>query len=191
MTKFLKVLQDPVRWAITVTAVALVGGLWIWASAVPVSATTGGKIPSPREGFPAPEFTLETLSDGQVSLSDFKGQVVVVNLWATWCPPCRAEMPALQSTYEQNRERGLVVLGVNITAQDSQAAVIEFVQDFNLTFPILLDTTGTVGRTYLMRAFPTTFFVDRGGVIRRVIVGGPISEITLQTTVEELLEEAP
>jgi len=191
MTRFLNVLQNPVRWSMVVIGAILLGGLWIWVSAVPVNATTGGMIPSPREGFLAPDFTLESLSAEQVSLSDLKGQVVVLNLWASWCPPCRAEMPALQRLYEENQARGLVVLGANITAQDNLTAVEAFVQEFNLTFPILLDTSGTVGRTYRMRAFPTTFFIDREGVIQRVIVGGPMSEITLQSTVEQLLEEEP
>jgi len=78
-----------------------------------------------------------------------------------------------------------------MTAQDNLAAVETFVHEFNLTFPILLDTDGEVGITYLMRALPTTFFIDRDGVIQRVIVGGPMSEVTLQSTVEQLMEDVP
>lgn len=182
-------LQDAIRWSLVVTGAAILGGLWIWASAVPVEATTGGLIPSPREGFLAPDFTLESLSGDQISLSDMRGKAIVLNLWASWCPPCRAEMPALQRVYQENHDRGLQVLAVNMTAQDSLTDVEAFVQEFNLTFPILLDTSGEVGNAYLMRALPTTFFIDREGVIQRVIVGGPMSEVTLQSTVEQLLEE--
>ncbi|MGB2895200.1 MAG: TlpA disulfide reductase family protein [Anaerolineales bacterium] len=191
MNKIHKLLQDPVRWPLVVVGAAIVGGFWIWASAVPVDATTGGLIPSPREGFLAPDFTLESLAGDQISISDMRGKVIVLNLWASWCPPCRAEMPALQRVYQENHGRGLEVLAVNITAQDNLTAVEDFVQEFNLTFPILLDTSGKVGKAYLMRAFPTTFFIDQMGVIQRVIVGGPMSEITLQSTVDRLLEEVP
>ncbi|TET30209.1 MAG: TlpA family protein disulfide reductase [Anaerolineales bacterium] len=191
MNKFHTLVQDTVRWSLVVIGAAIIGVLWIWASTVPAEATTGGFIPSPREGFLAPDFTLESLSGDEISLSDMRGKVIVLNLWASWCPPCRAEMPALQRVYQENKERGLEVLAVNMTAQDSLADVEAFVQEFNLTFPILLDTSGEVGNTYLMRALPTTFFIDREGVIQRVIVGGPMSEVTLQSTVEQLLEGVP
>ena len=190
MNKLHTLLRDPVRWSLVVIGAAIMGGFWIWASAVPTDATTGGLIPSPREGFLAPEFTLESLAGDQISLSDVRGKIIVLNLWASWCPPCRAEMPALQRVYQENHERGLEVLAVNITAQDNLTAVEAFVQEFNLTFPILLDTSGKVGKAYLMRAFPTTFFIDQKGVIQRVIVGGPMSEVTLQSTVDRMLEEA-
>ena len=191
MNTFHTLLQNPVRWSLVVIGAAIVGGLWIWASAVPADATTGGLIPSPREGFLAPDITLDSLSGDPISLSDMRGKAVVLNLWASWCPPCRAEMPAIQRVYQENHERGLEVLAVNMTAQDNLAAVEKFVQEFNLTFPILLDTSGEVGNTYLMRALPTTFFIDHEGVIQRVIVGGPMSEVTLQSTVEQLLEDIP
>ena len=190
MNKLHTLLRDPVRWSLVVIGAAIMGGFWIWAPAVPTDATTGGLIPSPREGFLAPEFTLESLAGDQISLSDVRGKIIVLNLWASWCPPCRAEMPALQRVYQENHERGLEVLAVNITAQDNLTAVEAFVQEFNLTFPILLDTSGKVGKAYLMRAFPTTFFIDQKGVIQRVIVGGPMSEVTLQSTVDQLLEDA-
>jgi peroxiredoxin len=191
MKKFQMLLQDTVRWLLVVIGAAIIGGLWIWTSAVPAEATTGGLIPSPREGFLAPDFTLESLSGDQISLSDIRGKAIVLNLWASWCPPCRAEMPALQRVYQENHERGLEVLAVNMTAQDTIAALEDFVQEFNLTFPILLDTSGGVGNAYLLRALPTTFFIDREGVIQRVIVGGPMSEVTLLSTVEQLLEGVP
>jgi peroxiredoxin len=171
--------------------VFIAGAAWVWSSAVPDSATTGGRIPSPREGFLAPDFTLDLLTGGEMTLSEQKGKVVIINLWASWCPPCRAEMPALQEVYLANRDRGLEVLAVNTTYQDQESAAAAFVQDFNLTFPILLERTGDVARQYQLRAMPSTFFVDREGVIRKVIIGGPMSEVTLQTAVEELLQEAP
>jgi thiol-disulfide isomerase/thioredoxin len=131
---------------------------------------------------------LELLGGGEVVLSEQKGKGVIINLWASWCPPCRAEMPAIQNVYEANRDRGLEVLAVNTTYQDSEQAAADFVAEFDLTFPIPLDRTGSVARQYQLRALPTTFFVDREGVIRNVIIGGPMSEATIQTAVEEILE---
>ncbi len=161
---------------------------WIWASAAPAAATTGGLIPSPREGFLAPDFTLDLLDGGQVTLSDLRGKGVVINLWASWCPPCRAEMPAIQRVYERSKGRGLEVLAVNTTYQDSERAALDFIQELGLTFPVPLDRTGTVSRSYQLRALPSTFFVDREGIIRKVIIGGPMSEVTIQTAVEQILE---
>lgn len=178
----------PGRWFPLMGAAAALGVAWIWISAVPAAATTGGEIPSPREGFLAPDFSLDLLGGGQVALSELRGSAVVVNLWASWCPPCRAEMPALQRVYESGKDRGLVVLGVNTTFQDSEQAAAEFVQEFGLSFPVPLDRTGMMSRLYQLRALPSTFFVDRNGIIRKVIIGGPMSEATIQTAVEEILE---
>jgi peroxiredoxin len=139
----------------------------------------------------APDFTLELLGGGQVTLSDLRGKVVLVNLWATWCPPCREEMPAIEKVYRSYRGLGLEVLAVNTTNQDQETDVIAFVNDLGLTFPIPLDRPGLVSTAYQLRGLPTTFFVDRRGVIRSVVVGGPMSETLIQTKVEELLSEEP
>ncbi|HEY42729.1 MAG TPA: TlpA family protein disulfide reductase [Anaerolineae bacterium] len=182
-------MQDRVRWLGLTVLLIVVGAGWIWHSSIPTSATTGGLIPSPREGFLAPDFTLDLVGGGQVTLSALRGDVVLINLWASWCPPCRAEMPAIQQLYEANRERGFEVLAINMTYQDSETAAVEFAQDLGLDFPILLDREGLVGNQYQLRSLPTSFFVDRGGVIRQVILGGPMSEVTLRTAIETLLEE--
>jgi len=181
-------LARPGRWIPVMGVTMALGLAWIWASAVPAAATTGGLIPSPREGFLAPDFTLELLGGGQVTLSELRGKGVVINLWASWCPPCRAEMPAIQRVYEKTRGRGLEVLAVNTTFQDSERAAADFIQELGLTFPVPLDRSGTVSRQYQLRALPSTFFVDREGIIRKVIIGGPMSEATIQTAVEEILE---
>ncbi|MFQ5944558.1 MAG: peroxiredoxin family protein, partial [Anaerolineales bacterium] len=182
---------NPIRWGAIVLGVVVLGGIWIAASQVPASATTSGAIPSPREGFAAPDFTLETLEGETVTLSDLRGKTVVVNLWASWCPPCRAEMPALQSAYEADRERGLEIMAVNMTYQDSEQDASQFAHDFGLTFTIPLDRDGTIARQYLLRALPSTFFVGPDGVIRKVVIGGPMSEATIRSTVSDLLEELP
>lgn len=189
MLRFLELVKNPVRWSILMAFVLAVGIAWILFSSVPVSATTTGSIPSPRQGFFAPDFSLEQLGRGEITLSSLRGQVVILNLWASWCPPCRAEMPALQRVYEGNKDRGLQVLGVHTTFQDREAAAIEFTSQHGLSFPILFDRSGLVSRMYQMRALPTTFFIDHEGIIQEVVIGGPLSEVSLQTTVEKLLGE--
>lgn len=126
-----------------------------------------------------------------MQLSDHRGRVVILNLWTSWCGPCRAEMPALQRVYAANRDRGLEVLAVNSTIQDAESDVAAFVHDLGLTFPVLLDRDGAVSRRYLLRALPTTFFIGRDGTIRSVVVSGPMSEALIQSKVDSLLQEAP
>ena len=184
--------QDARRWNILATTVLGLAVLWTMFSRVPPAATLGGAPPpSPRQGFSAPEFTLDLLGGGQVTLTDLRGQVVMVNLWASWCLPCRAEMPAIENVYRAYKDRGLVVLAVNTTYQDSEAEAAAFVRTYGLTFSVPLDRTGGVSARYQLRALPSTFFIDRRGVIRTVIIGGPMSEATLQSKVEELLNETP
>ncbi len=184
-------MEDARRWRAFTSVIVLLAAGWTWFSRVPVSVADAGQIPSPREGFPAPDFTLDTLDGAAATLSAYRGQVVIVNLWASWCGPCRAEMPAIQKVYAANRERGLAVLAVNGTFQDSEADARGFARTYGLTFPILFDQDGAVSRRYLLRALPSTFFVDRRGIIRSVVVGGPMSEAVLQSQIESLLQEAP
>lgn len=159
--------QDNRRWtAVMIVVLALSVG-WTFLSRAPSSATTGGTLPaSPREGFPAPDFTLDLLGGGQATLSELRGKVVMVNLWASWCAPCRIEMPAIEKVYQAYKEQGFVVLGVNSTFQDSETDAASFTRELNLTFPVLLDRTGAVSARYQLRALPSTFFVDRQGIIR-------------------------
>lgn len=178
------------RWFIFTFVVLVLGIIWTFASRSPVNAAiSGAPPPSPREGFTAPDFTLDLLGGGQVTLSALRGKVVLVNLWATWCPPCRAEMPAIEKVYQSFKPQGLEVLAVNMTNQDSETAAAAFIQEFGLTFPIPLDRNGDVGARYVLRGLPSSFFIDRKGIIRSVVVGGPMSEALIQSKVEELLKE--
>jgi thiol-disulfide isomerase/thioredoxin len=169
------------------------GILWTVVSRVP--SAVGAPLstaPSPREGFLAPDFTLDTLDGGKTTLSELRGKVVVINFWATWCLPCRVETPALERSYEQYKDSGVVILGVNLTDQDLIGEVNSFVQEFELTYPILLDGDGRVSSIlYQVRGLPTTFFVNREGVIRTVLVGGPMSETFIRSKIEALLQEGP
>jgi len=168
----------------------LAAGLaWTYASADQVGISTAGEIPAPRKGFLAPDFTLQTTTGNSITLSDMRGQAVLVNLWATWCPPCRAEMPAIQKMYDEYKDQGFVVLGVDMTYQDNASAVQPFIQGNGLTFPILLDTTGQIADKYELRSLPSSFFIDRSGVVYEVVVGGPMSEALLRTRIESILEQ--
>lgn len=165
----------------------LVAGGWSWFSRVPESWAQGERLPSPQAGFPAPPVQLANLAGETVTLEQYRGSVVVLNLWASWCGPCRAEMPALQALFVRYEKQGLVILGVNSTHQDSAPAARAFAAEMGLTFPVLLDVEGDVSRRYLLRALPSTFVIDRQGVIRAVLVGGPLSAATLQSQIEPLL----
>lgn len=170
----------------------LVLGLgWIWFSAAPIGSTTQGKIPAPQSGFLAPDFTLKTLDGQSVTLSSLRGKVVLVNIWASWCPPCRAEMPAIERVYQDNKDNGFVVLAIDSTVQDTRANAQAFVAENALSFPILLDETGAATRQYRVQSLPTSFFIGADGVISEVVVGGPMAEALLISRVEKLLKELP
>jgi peroxiredoxin len=166
----------------------LAAGLaWTGISADRSGQSQPGGVAAPQAGFLAPDFTLKTPSGETYRLSDLRGQAVLINFWATWCPPCRAEMPAMQEAYEEFREQGLVILAVNSTIQDDPLAIAPFVKEYSLTFPILLDETGEATRAYDVRALPSSFFVERDGRINEVVIGGPMSAALLHTRIEEIL----
>jgi peroxiredoxin len=164
---------------------------WIWFSRAPQGATTAGQIPAPQAGFLAPDFSLAGLDGETAALGGLRGQVVLVNLWATWCPPCRAEMPAMQRVYDDYKGQGFTVLAVNSTVQDDAAAIAPFAAEYGLTFPILLDERGLVTRLYQVSSLPTSFFIGRDGLVREVVIGGPMDEALLRTRIETLLRETP
>src|SRR3972149_376992 len=115
-------LKDQRRWTFMMVVALSLGAGWTFLSRIPATATNPGERPaSPRQGFAAPDFTLDLLGGGQVKLSELLGKPVVVNLWASWCPPCRAEMPAIESVYRAYEDLGLAVLGGNTPFQDREA----------------------------------------------------------------------
>ncbi len=176
------------RWNMLMVAVVGLSVLWIYISRVPFQVSTSVST-SPQIGFAAPDFTLETIDGETLSLFNLRGQVVLINLWASWCPPCRAEMPALDNVYRQYREAGFVVLGLNTTFQDSETDASIFVRTLGLEFPILLDRDGAVSRQYQLQALPTSYFVGRDGTIRDIVLGGSMTEATISTRIQSLLAE--
>lgn len=119
------------------------------------------------EGAKAPDFELKTLDGKQVKLSDLQGKKVILNFWATWCPPCKAEMPEMQKYYEEI-DSDVVILAVNI---DPQLNVQEFVDENHITFPIPLDEEDEVNTIYQVISIPTTYFIDTKGIIREKHIG--------------------
>lgn len=177
------------RFSTWLTWALILGMFWTVVSRVSSDQPQAQPGAVAKEGFTAPDFTLDLLGGGKVTLSDLRGKVVLVNFWTSWCPPCRLEMPAIEKSYRSYKDLGFVVIGLNLTAQDSEQAAAEFAKEVGITFPIALDRDNAVGNLYRNTALPTSFFIDRNGVIRSVIVGGPMSEALIQSKVEELLRE--
>jgi cytochrome c biogenesis protein CcmG, thiol:disulfide interchange protein DsbE len=184
-------------WNIVIVGVLLFGLGFIWLTRVTPegvdvaprqarAASTADRAPLPDH--PAPDFALLTVGGETVQLSALKGQVVLINVWATWCPPCRAEMPAIEAVSKQYQDEGFVVLAVNM--QEDGPTVAAFMDEHRLTFPALLDSDGSVSATYQARVLPSSFFVDRKGVIRAVY-RGPMPRSVIAGTVDQLLREAP
>ncbi len=149
-------------------AIILLSGLvWIFVSADKTNSATAGRIPAPQKGFLAPKFKLETPDGQSIALTDERGKAILVNLWATWCPPCRAEMPTIEKVYQEYQSQGLIVLGVDATIQDDPTAIAPFVKQYGITFPILLDMNGEASDLYELRSLPTSFFIGRDGVIKK------------------------
>ncbi|MDN3450001.1 redoxin domain-containing protein [Planococcus sp. APC 3906] len=128
----------------------------------------------------APDFELMTMDGQTVRLSDYRGQRVFINFWATWCPPCRAEMPDMQQLYEE-QDVPVEILAVNLTASEqSQENIATFVEDFGLSFPILLDTNSETANKYKVKAVPASYMIDTTGRIAFVAPGAMNKEFMAQ-----------
>jgi thiol-disulfide isomerase/thioredoxin len=134
------------------------------------SAFLQANIPLLKQGIPISDFTLPLLDGGNVKLSSLKGKVVFLNFWATWCPPCRSEMPSMEALYQRYRNKGLEFLAIDIMERKEQ--VVSFMKNFGLTFPVALDSSGNISGMYGIRGIPTTFIVDKDGRIIIASVGG-------------------
>lgn len=140
------------------------------------------------QGDVPPDFELTTIDGEVVKLSDLQGKKVILNFWATWCPPCKAEMPHMQNYYQNNKdEENVEIIAVNMTGSESRGvkAVQEFAESYGLTFPIPLDDKGKIKELYQVYYLPTTYMLETDGRIANKIVG-PMDERTIEQLVENL-----
>lgn len=160
-------------------AVLLIGGYTIGSSLF-------SKESIPKEGSTAPAFTLSGLDGKKHELSDYKGKVVVVNFWGSWCEPCYKEMPAIQNQYTKWKDRGVEVLGLNL--DESPVTVQSFVRQYGLTFPILIDNELRMRNKYHVSSYPTTFFINGSGKIEKIQIGG-MDEAYIDQTLTAMLKD--
>ena len=181
------------------------GGLWYWDARggganvedarygtveLPAERNATDRSPAAEIGRAAPDFLLETPSGGELRLSDLQGQPVLVNFWATWCPPCRAEMPELVAAYGRYRDDGLVIVAVNL--QEADQKVNEFADEFGIEFPIVIDRDGELRAVWRLGGpfggIPSSYFIDASGIVRSLFYG-PMREPALEERLAEILEE--
>jgi len=125
-----------------------------------------------EKGNLAPDFELKTIEGKAIALSSLRGKKLILNMWATWCPPCRQEMPDMEKFYTNHKIEGSEILAVNLTqAEKSRNDVPTFIKDYGITFPVIMDENGDVARLYKVSSIPATFIIDTQGVIREKIVG--------------------
>ncbi|MEX2181458.1 MAG: TlpA disulfide reductase family protein [Gemmatimonadaceae bacterium] len=160
MRRFAAARAGALRW-IAITAVATLG-----TSVACDPAGTRGPRGAVTVGQPAPAYAATRLDGAPIALADLRGQVVLLNIWATWCKPCREEIPALEALHQAYAARGLVVAGVSIDAHGDTANIAGFARDLGATYPLWLDANDRVSTTFLAIGVPSTFLIDRGGVLR-------------------------
>lgn len=173
-----------------VAAVALIATIWVLTGR---DAATQAQ-PMGEMDRPAPAFEVPALAGGTINLEAYKGQVVLLNFWGTWCEPCKRELPALETAHQQLNGEGLAVIGVNLTDDEltqgrDQAAIAAYLAQYGVTYPVALDVEGEITNAYRVFPLPTSFFIDGEGRIRYVHIG----ELTLddvQARFRELKQEA-
>ncbi|MDP2932262.1 MAG: TlpA disulfide reductase family protein [Chloroflexota bacterium] len=139
----------------------------------------------PSSNSAAPDFKLADLNGNTVALSDLRGKPVLLNFWATWCPPCREEVPLIEEINQEWTSKGLVVLTVSL--DDSADTVKDFVQNYGLTFTVLHDREQRVAQTYGIQGIPTTLFIDKDGNIRARTVGAFPNKAAIETGIKKIM----
>jgi peroxiredoxin len=152
---------------------------------------SGGNTARPnvaKVGDLAPEINLKTMTGEQFVLSQLKGKAVLVNFWATWCGPCRAEFPAFVRKTKEYADKGFVIVGINTQDDNSDEGVLTFMRNSVVNFTIARDLDGNVAKMYRVTGLPTSYFIDRNGIIRDVVIGGPIPDEKIDEVVTKLLQ---
>lgn len=170
-------------WLLLFPVLLILGSGWIWWHRAPAVEEDSVSAAEPAISHPAPDFTLATLDGGTFSLSEQAGTPIVLNFWATWCTPCRRELPALQAAAERWQGKVLVI-GVD-QAEDPET-VQRYADELGLTFPIPLDASMAVADRYNVRGLPTTFFIDGDGVIQGIWIG-EMNSVTLAENVVKII----
>jgi peroxiredoxin len=143
----------------------------------------------PVVGAPVEDFQLVDLDGTAHSLNQYRGKIVLVNFWATWCKPCTTEMPAMQATYEKLRDKGFVVLAVNELEDD--AKVREHIKQYGHTFPVLMDRNNKVANQFGVFGLPVSVFIDQQGRVREYIKGGLLTEQMINDVVAKIQKQEP
>ena len=183
----------------------ILGGLWYWDSRggsggvsdaygvveLPEAKNVTRRSPAPEAGRVGPDFLLEQPGGGTLRLSDLQGQPVVLNFWASWCAPCRAEMPDLVRAYAEYRDDGLEILAVNL--QETNKQVLEFAEEFGIEFPLVIDRDGELKDIWRLGGpiggIPTSYFLDEDGVVQDITYG-PLTDEMLTERIGKLLDGA-
>ena len=171
--------------ALTIAVLVLVGllGLLVWGiqNKQPITGLSGITMVNR----PAPDFSLTTFNGTTISLAGLRGKPIVINFWASWCPPCRFEAPLLERTWRAYKNRGVIFIGVDI--QDREEDALNYIREFNITYPNGPDPTGEVSIDYGVSGLPVTFFVSKKGEIVRRWVGA-IEKGVLISSIEEIMQ---
>lgn len=146
---------------------------------------TGMGTRPPLTGGPAPPFILNDLEGRPVNLADYQGKVVLLTFWATWCEPCKKEMPEIQASYEEYKDRGVMILAVNFG--ENQKSAKPFVDQLGLTFPVLLDKKVGVASRYGVVSLPVSFFIDTNGIIQEHVFGGTLTKKGIAEILQRLV----
>lgn len=179
--------------ATVIVGLAIIGLVWYFdspsgaGSSQSITLTAAASGPAPKIGREAPDFSVQTLDGQTYNLSDFRGQPVWINFWASWCPPCQSETPILREMDEQFRDRGLTLVAVQVqqTVEDGR----HYADTYGLEYRIGADVSAAIFRTYKVFALPTQFFIDPDGVIVGV-VNGPLDRTGATALVKSILPEA-
>ena len=178
-------LKSRFGWTILLVGLGLLGLGWIAYSQEPAASLAGGQelTEAPIAGYIAPQFTLTSTVGEEIALADYLGQPVVLNFWATWCPPCRAEMPHFQAASVKYNGQAMI-LGVD---QGEPASIVsDFGSALNISYPLLVDQDNSVNRSYGVSALPTTVLIDSKGVVAEVITG-IVNQAVLEDRIERLI----
>jgi peroxiredoxin len=176
------------QWAVVGAVVLLLAGGLLAATRL-----VGGELAPVTVGARAPDFRARTLDPvpRARTIADYRGQVVLLNLWATWCPPCRAEMPSMQALHDSLGGKGLRVVAVSVDDAGNEEAIRAFAKAYGLTFEILHDPSGDIQRAYQTSGLPESFVIDREGVIRKTVIAATNWDTDAnRTLVRALLEES-